>query len=267
MHMHEDEEHTRGPAPLLRPGRTANRAVAVAVLAAALAAAVPANAGARAVTVYAASSLSDAFPALTGSATYNFAASNTLQAQIERGAPADVFASASPKEAQALYAEGRCARPVTFATNTLVLLVPASNPGHVRSVYTLRAGGRRISIGNAGVPVGAYTRRLLARLHLSSILTRNTVSQESNVSQVTSKVALGSADAGFVYRTDARAAGRRVRALTLPRYAQPPVRYQLCAVKRRGANTTAAQAFIRRVVSTAGRRTLQRFGFGLPPRG
>jgi molybdate transport system substrate-binding protein len=242
-----------------------NRTLAITAVTTALAVAAPASASAF--NVYAASSLSNAFPALTGSPKYNFGGSNTLQTQIERGAPADVFASATPAEAQALYAEGRCTSPVTFATNTLVLLVPSSNPGRISSVYTLRSGGKRLSIGNAGVPVGAYTRKLLARLHLSSILRSNTVSQESNVSQVTSKVALGSADAGFVYRTDAQAGGNRVRALTLPRYAQPPVRYQLCAVIRDGANTTAAQAFIRRVVSKAGRGTLRRFGFGLPPKG
>lgn len=242
-----------------------NRTLAITAVTTVLAAAAPASASA--LNVYAASSLNQAFPALTGSATYNFGGSNTLQTQIERGAPADVFASASPAAARALYAEGRCTRPVTFATNTLVLLVPASNPGRISSVYSLRSGHRRLSIGNAGVPVGAYTRLLLARLHLSSILRTNTVSQESNVSQVTSKVALGSADAGFVYRTDAVAAGRRVRALSLPRYAQPPVRYQLCAVIRHGANTKAARSFIRRAVSKAGRSTLRRFGFGLPPRG
>src|SRR5215213_2486592 len=68
-------------------------------------------------TVYAAASLRDAFPAIDGAPTYNFAGSNTLQAQIERGAPADVFASASPAEAQALFHQGLCSRPVTFATN------------------------------------------------------------------------------------------------------------------------------------------------------
>ncbi|MEZ5123128.1 MAG: substrate-binding domain-containing protein [Solirubrobacterales bacterium] len=105
-------------------------AVALATAAAAVVAAAPA----QALTVYAAASLRDAFPEIKRDATYNFAGSNTLQTQIERGAPADVFASASPQEAQALFREGRCTRPVTFATNTLVLLIPKNNPGKVRSV-------------------------------------------------------------------------------------------------------------------------------------
>lgn len=217
--------------------------------------------------VYAAASLRDAFPQIDKRPTYNFAGSNQLQLQIERGAPADVFASASPNEAQALFRAGRCARPVTFATNILVLLVPNANPGHVRSVYSLRSGGRRLAIGSPGVPIGAYTRRLLSRLRLSSILRTNTVSNESNVSGVVSKVALGSADAGFTYVTDGRIAADRVNTIRLPRWAQPPVRYQMCRVRRPGADTAGARAFIKRVRATRGRKILKRGGFGLPPRG
>jgi molybdate transport system substrate-binding protein len=228
--------------------------------------ALAAPAGAHALSVYAAASLRDAFPQIQD-ATYNFAGSNALQLQIARGAPADVFASASPKEAQALFEAGRCSRPVTFATNVVVVLVPKGNPGHVRSVYSLRDGGRRIAIGTAGVPIGDYTRKLLARMRLSSILSSNTVSQESNVAGITSKVALGSADAGFAYVTDGRIVADRVKTIALPSWAQPPVRYQLCAVRRSGADTSGANAFIRRVVGSKGRGVLRAGGFGLPPRG
>ena len=238
---------------------------ALLALTAAAFAAVPSTASG--LNVYAASSLRDAFPAISGSPSYNFGGSNTLQAQIERGAPADVFASASPDEARALFKEGLCSRPVTFATNKLVLIVPGGNPGHIRSVYRLRAGGRRLAIGTAGVPIGDYTRRLLRRMHLSSILSSNTVSQETNVANITSKVALRSADAGFVYVTDRRAAGGRVSGISLPRWAQPPVRYSICTVRRSGADSSGAASYIRRVRSTTGRRVLKRFGFGLPPRG
>lgn len=240
------------------------RAVRVLLLALLVALAVPA--GAQALTVYAAASLRDAFPQIAD-ATYSFAGSNALQLQIEKGAPADVFASASPQEAQALFKQGRCTRPVTFATNVVVVLVPKDNPGHVRSVYSLRDGGRRIAIGTAGVPIGDYTRKLLARMRLSSILSNNTVSQEPNVASITSKVALGSADAGFAYITDGRIVADRVKTIKLPTWAQPPVRYQVCAVRRRGADTSAAQAFIKRVVGSKGRKVLRDGGFGLPPRG
>lgn len=217
--------------------------------------------------VFAAASLREAFPRIDGSPTYNFAGSNQLQLQIERGAPADVFASASPKEAQALFQAGRCSRPVTFATNVLVLLVPEANRGRVHSVHSLRSGRRRLAVGAAGVPIGAYTRRVLERMHLSSILETNTVSNEANVSGIVSKVALGSADAGFAYVTDAQVAADRVNNIGLPRGAQPPVRYQACAVKRPGADTAGARKFIERVTASAGRSILARAGFGLPPGG
>jgi molybdate transport system substrate-binding protein len=166
-----------------------------------------------------------------------------------------VFASASPKEADALFRAGRCTRPVTFATNALVMLVPAG--AEIRSVDALRRGPRRrLALGAETVPVGAYTRTLLERLRLD--LDRHIVSSEPNVTSITSKVALGSADAGFAYKTDARAAGDRVRTIEFPASAQPPIRYSICAVRRTGA----AEEFIRRVTSPNGRRVLRKWGFG-----
>jgi len=241
------------------------RTTLAAMLAAAVALAAPA--AAQAVNVYAATSLTNVFGALDKAPKYSFGGSNTLQLQIERGAPADVFASASPHEAQTLFHEGLCSRPVTFAINRLVLLIPNANPGNVTSIYALRTGGRRLSIGQAGVPIGAYTRLLLKRLRLSSILSSNKVSQQSNVGQVSSQVALGSADAGFVYYTDGLAVKDRTKMISLPKWAQPPVRYQICAVKRAGADTAGAQAYIDKVTGKAGRGALKAYGFGLPPRG
>jgi molybdate transport system substrate-binding protein len=241
------------------------RTTLAAMLAAAVALAAPA--AAQAVNVYAATSLTNVFGALDKAPKYSFGGSNTLQLQIERGAPADVFASASTHEAQTLFHEGLCSRPVTFAINRLVLLIPNANPGNVTSVYALRTGGRRLSIGQAGVPIGAYTRLLLKRLRLSSILSSNKVSQQSNVGQVSSQVALGSADAGFVYYTDGLAVKDRTKMIGLPKWAQPPVRYQICAVKRAGADTRGAQAYIDKVTGKAGRGALKAYGFGLPPRG
>jgi molybdate transport system substrate-binding protein len=224
-------------------------------------------AGAQALTVYAAASLRDAFPRIDGSPTYSFLGSNQLQAQIERGAPADVFASAGPDEAGALFRAGLCTRPVTFATNVVVLVTPKGNPSKVRSVYSLRTGSRRLSVGTAGVPIGAYTRQVLTRLRLTSILRTNRVSLDPNVAAITSKVALGSADAGFVYSTDAKAVDDRTETVSLPRWAQPPVRYGICVVRRAGVDTAAANAFIAKVRATNGRRILKSYGFGLPPRG
>ena len=205
-------------------------------------------------------------PEIKRDARYSFGGSNTLQLQIERGAPADLFLSASPQEAQALYRAGRCERPVTFATNKLVLIVRQGDPDNIGSVYGLRRGGLRLSIGNAAVPIGDYTRRLLRRLRLSRVLESNRVSQQSNVGQVLSQVGFGGADAGFVYVTDARTQADRVDALFVPKWAQPPVRYQGCVVRRDGADTAGARELLNELRSPRARGLLRRFGFGLPPR-
>jgi molybdate transport system substrate-binding protein len=226
-----------------------------------------APAAAQAFTVYGAASLSSAFPRIDGSPRFNFAGSNQLQLQIERGAPADLFASASPAEAQALFREGKCSRPVTFATNVLVVVTPRNNPARLRSVYGLRSGRHRLAVGTAGVPIGAYTRQLLRRMQLTSILSTNTVSLEPNVSSIVAKVGLGSADAGFAYFSDWKAAASRLNRINLPKWAQPPVRYQMCIVRRAGADATSANRFMRRVLSSRGQSILKRFGFGIVPRG
>jgi molybdate transport system substrate-binding protein len=240
--------------------------IAVAALGAVVALALPAHSD-RAPTVYAAASLRTVLPALDDAPKYSFAGSDTLQTQIERGAPADVFAAASAKQPQALFAAGRCERPVTFATNRLVLVTPATAGAGTVGLGALRAGGHRLAVGTAGVPVGDYTRKLLAALGAEAVLRRNRVSQEKDVASVVAKVALGSADAGFVYHTDALTARGRVREVALPPSAQPPVTYQLCAVRRDGADSDGARRFVEHVTGAVGRRALKAAGFGLPPRG
>jgi molybdate transport system substrate-binding protein len=249
---------------LSRPLMRARRMRVVLLLATALVLAAPA--AAQAFTVYGAASLSSAFPVIDGAPKYNFAGSNQLQLQIERGAPADLFASASPAEPAALFREGKCSRPVTFATNVLVMVTPKSNPAGLRSVYGLRSGNHRLAVGTAGVPIGVYTRQLLRRMQLTSILSTNTVSLEPNVNSIVAKVGLGSADAGFSYFTDYLVAKDRLSVFRLPTWAQPPVRYQMCVVKRPGADTASANRFMQRVLSSRGRSILKRFGFGLTPR-
>ena len=88
-------------------------------------------------TVYAAASLTEVFPRVSPSSRFQFAGSNQLALQITRGAPADVFASASPVYTQDLYRNGLVEKPRTFATNSLVLAVPRSNPAKIRTVYDL----------------------------------------------------------------------------------------------------------------------------------
>jgi molybdate transport system substrate-binding protein len=221
---------------------------------------------AQSMTVYGASSLREALPGLDKSPKYSFGASNTLRLQIERGAGADLFVSADTEQPRALYTAGRCERPVTVATNVVALLVPKDNPARITSVYSLRRGGLRLALATPGVPIGDYTRSLLRRLRMTSVLSTNTVSMEPNVGSVATKVAFASADAGFTYITDAGIVGDRVRAIALPRWAQPPVSYQACVVRRAGADEAAASAYLRRLTSGQGRTVLKHFGFGLPRR-
>jgi molybdate transport system substrate-binding protein len=224
-----------------------------------------AGSSATRITVFAAASLTQVFPRIAPAPRYNFAGSETLATQIAQGAPADVFASASPKQTELLYHEGILRRPVVFATNKLIVLVPASNPAHIRSVYDLRRKGIKVIIGTPTVPVGAYTRQILDSLGITQDVMSNVVDQESDVKGIVAKIALGQGDAGFVYKTDAKPAGKRVQALLIPAWAQPPIRYEL-GVVRKSSHLAAARTFIKRVTSLRGRRLLVQAGFGLPKR-
>src|SRR4051794_3688560 len=181
------------------------------------------------VNVYAAASLTNVFPQIDRGPKYQFGGSNTLAAQIQQGAPADVFASANMALPQQLAQKGLCSQPVVFTRNTLVLIVPKANPAGIRSVYDLRRAGIKLVVAAAAVPVGGYTLQILRNMGLAGVLS-NVVSQETDVREVLSKVALGEADAGFVYATDAKTVPGRVTVLTLPAWAQPKVQYGICIV-------------------------------------
>jgi molybdate transport system substrate-binding protein len=213
-------------------------------------------------TVYAAASLTETFPKIDPRARFSFGGSNTLAFQIRRGAPADVFASAAPSFTQELFRDGVVERPVFLAFNRLALIVPRSNPAGIDSVYDVNRDGIKLVVANSRVPVGSYTRTVLRNLGLTGAL-RNVVSQETDVKSVVGKVALGQADAGFAYVTDARAAASELRSVAIPVFAQPKVRYELAVVKG-AANTTEARAFVRVATGPRGRRILARAGFRFP---
>jgi len=210
-------------------------------------------------TVFAAASLTDAFPKIAPHARFSFAGSNSLAAQIRQGAPADVFASANTALPEALHADGFCSKPVVFTRNTLVVIVPASNPAGIHSVYDLRRKGIKLVIADKGVPVGSYTLQVLKNMNLSAVL-KNVVSRENDVREVLAKVALNEADAGFVYSTDARTAPKKVKVLKIPAWAQPKVQYGICVVSA-SHNKPGETAFIKRVLSPAGQKILLRYGF------
>jgi molybdate transport system substrate-binding protein len=221
-----------------------------------------AGVGASQITVFAAASLTEVFPKFDPGDHYSFAGSDQLAFQIQQGAPADVYAAASPKYPDQLYAQGLVLKPVVFATNKLILLLPASNPAGITSVFDLRRSGIKLVIGQKGVPIGDYTRTILKNLGLSSVLS-NVVSQETDVKSIVGKVVLGQADAGFVYVTDARPVAGKVKVVRLPGWAQPKVKYEVAVVKA-SKNRAAAQAFIKRLLAKQGRSALAAAGFGLP---
>ena len=212
------------------------------------------------ITVYAAASLTNVFPAIDAHERYSFGGSNTLAAQIQQGAPADVFASANMKLPQQLNQAGLCSKPIVFTRNRLVIVVPKSNPAHIRNIYDLTKPGVTVDIAASGVPVGTYTLQILKNMNLTAAVMKHVVSQESDVRDVLAKVALGEVDAGFVYSTDAKTVPGKVAVVKVPAWAQPKVQYGICVVAG-STDKPDARAFIKRVLSKAGQRKLLEHGF------
>jgi molybdate transport system substrate-binding protein len=210
-------------------------------------------------TIYAAASLTEIFGAFDKAQRYSFAGSNALETQIRNGAPADIFATAAPLNTQRLFSQRLVEKPVTFTSNRLVLIVPRSNPAGIHSAYDLRRKPVKLVIAAAAVPVGGYTRTVLRKMGLSSVLAK-VVSNESDVKAVTGKIALGQGDAGFVYATDARPVASQVSVIRIPAWAQPRIRYEIAVVSRSNKKA-AARAWIKKILSARGQRTLKNFGF------
>ena len=220
-------------------------------------------------TVSAAASLKAAFEdydrSLGGaSARFNFGGSDELAAQIRQGAPADVYAAADTSLPRALFRSGLVEKPVVFARNRLVVAVRAAG-GRVRTLGDVARPGVKLALGAASVPVGSYTRQVLARVPVAERrrILANVRSNEPDVAGVVGKLLQGAADAGFVYATDVVGARGRLRAIELPRALRPSIRYG-AAVVRRARHPRQAAAFIRGLLRGAGRRALRRAGFGTP---
>ncbi len=239
-------------------------AAAVAIGLAAASSVLAAQASAPRLTVFAAASLTNVFPRIDPHARYSFGGSNTLAAQIEQGLPADVFAAANTALPWQLHRKGLVTRPVVFTSNRLVVVLARGNPLHLTRVRQLERQGLRIVMAAAGVPVGDYTRKVLARMGLSDLVGK-AVSQETDVREVLAKVTLGEADAGFVYATDARSVAGKVSLLGLPKAAQPQVLYAAAAVKS-STHLQAAKAWIRRLLSKPAQKKLFAAGFLRIPR-
>lgn len=227
-------------------------------------------------SVYAASSLTDAFAELEGmfeaahpevDVRVTFAGSQVLRLQIEQGAPADVFASANVEHMRALVDARLVEDDSVFAHNDLVIIVPPGNPAGVEEIGDL-GEVQRLVLGTANVPVGRYAREVLRRAAPSheegfeAIVMSRVVSEESNVRLARAKVEMGEADAAIVYRTDAGSSGR-VDVVEIPRELNVVADYPI-GIVRATRSRGAAEAWLTLVVSPEGRAVLERHGFILP---
>jgi len=220
------------------------------------------------VTVFAAASLKEAFTTLGKQfeaahpgvkVVFSFAASSDLATQITQGAPADVFASASTKNMTQVTAAGYASGPVTFATNTMEVALPPSNPGSVVALSDLAKAAVKVALCQILVPCGSTA----AKVFVNAGLVVKPVTLEPDVKSVLAKVELGEVDAGLVYVTDVRAAGSKVVGLQIPAADNASTAYPIAALSK-SANAAAAQAFVAYVLSPSGSAVLTADGFAKP---
>ena len=214
----------------------------------------------------AAASLKNALPKYEPDASYSFAGSDQLAAQIKGGAKPDVFAAANTKLPDELFKAGLVEKPVVFAGNRLVLAVPAGGSAKVTSLPDLEKPGVTIAAGAPSVPVGNYTREVIGRLppaRATKVLA-NIRSNEPDVAGVVGKLTQGAVDAGFVYATDVQAAGGKLTAIQLPASLQPKVAYAVAVVKGTKRHDQAVK-FVEGLVGADGQAALMAAGFDPPP--
>src|SRR5918998_650123 len=194
----------------------------------------------------------------------SFAGSDELAAQVRQGIKPDVFAAANTKLPDQLFKEGLVEKPVSFATNELVLAVPVDGD-KVASLENLTRRDVTIAVGAAGVPVGDYTLKVLGGLPQaqSKAILAHVRSREPDVGGIVGKLTQGAVDAGFVYRSDVEGAAGKLKAIELPDELKPTVEYGVAVVK--GArNPAGAQTFVDGLLDGAGAKALADNGFGAP---
>ena len=227
------------------------------------------------VVVFAASSLQDAFGEIAkgvqgqdfvSKVTYNFAGSQALATQLTQGAKADIFASADETTMKAGVGNGPYR---AFASNKLTVITAPGSQAKIAKLQDLSKPGLKLVLAAPAVPAGNYALQVLDKLAADPAygsafkdgVTANIVSREDNVRQVLAKVQLGEADAGIVYVTDARNA--KVGTIDIPDQYNVAAEYFL-AVLRDAPNEPGARTFVGYLLSDAGQKTLQDFGFGPP---
>jgi molybdate transport system substrate-binding protein len=230
------------------------------------------------VVVFAASSLTDAFNeiAVEFAADHpgvevlpNYASSSDLATQLAEGAPADVFASANNAQMTVAADAGRIAgEAVTFLTNRLAIIVPADNPAGIESPADLANEGVTLILAAPGVPIRDYSDQSIALIgdaDFEAAVYSNLVSEEPNVRQVASKIALGEADAGIVYTSDVTPdIADQVLIIEIPDDQNVLASYPIVVVE--GAPSgSLAQQFVDFVLGAEGQAILAKWGFGPKP--
>jgi molybdate transport system substrate-binding protein len=232
------------------------------------------NSSTKTLTVFAASSLTKAFTQMgtdfqnANSGTkvvFNFASSSDLAPQIESQHGADVFASASSKWMDDVSSKTGVTGRVNFATNSLVIIVPASNPANITSIKDLGKPGVKLILGEAGVPVGDYAMEALTNAGVADQATKNVVSYEPDDKSVVAKITSGEGDAAIVYVSDTNGMdATQAKAITIPASYNVVATYPI-AVINGASQAQLGQSWIDYVMSSAGQATLQSFGFGPAP--
>jgi molybdate transport system substrate-binding protein len=220
------------------------------------------------ITVFAAASLTESFTTLGKqfeaahpgtTVTFSFGPSSGLAEQIDQGAPADVFASASTTTMDQVVRAGKAARPTAFAGNVMEIAVPADNPAHVTRLADLASPAVKVALCQPQVPCGSVAAEVIKNAGVAVA----PVTLETDVKSVLAKVSLGEVDAGLVYVTDVRAAGHKVMGIAVPAEVNASTQYPIAALTD-APHPDAAAAFVDYVLSDAGRSVLTAAGFTAP---
>jgi molybdate transport system substrate-binding protein len=220
------------------------------------------------ITVLAAASLTEAFTQigedfeaknLGSTVSFSFGSSATLATQIVQGAPADVFAAASPATMKIVSDAGAAIPPTNFASNTLQIAVVKGNPHKIEGLHDFAENGKRIALCAPQVPCGAAAVKVFA----AAKIVPQPDTLEQDVKAVLQKVSSDEVDAGLVYKTDVIAAADTVDGIEFPNAEQGVNRYPIAALKD-SKNSAKAQAFVDYVLSPEGQAVLERAGFAKP---
>ncbi|WP_030056326.1 MULTISPECIES: molybdate ABC transporter substrate-binding protein [Streptomyces] len=221
------------------------------------------------ITVFAAASLKETFTELGkkfeaanpgAKVTFNFGGSSSLATSINSGAPADVFAAASPATMKTVTdAGGASGQPATFVRNTLTIAVPKGNPKHIAGLKDLTASGVKVALCAKEVPCGAAAQTALKAAGLDL----TPVTLEQDVKGALTKVELGEVDASLVYKTDVQADAAKIDGVDFPEAAKAVNDYPIAALAK-APNKDGAAAFVAYVESPEATQVLTAAGFQAP---